>query len=253
LHRPSEHGNPLARLTDGTSILPPKALKPPLSWLFIGVLGIITTALSAYAFYAEQSHIFAGGGSPTDRIAAFASGARQVGLSTTTQRWFIVDCRNSTIAAFSQPGDATQRDLVPRRCLEGALQIVDTVPASSFAWFGAAHASLALQNWDDMNAYLERSHATGSQEGWIARYRAELVANNFGRVSDANHALFLKDLELLAANMFAYSDFLAGQYVSNLELRPLLTDIVESTPQPSQWRFLAAVRRLSEGSTPGQS
>jgi len=206
-------------------------------------------ALSIVGFTAEQSHILAGGGSPRERMEAFVAGDRHVGMANTTQRWFVIDCRNSIIHAFTNPVADGVREAVSRRCLDGALAITETAPISSFAWFGAAHASLALQDWDGMNLYLERSHATGAQEGWIARYRAELAADNYSRISEANQALFREDLTLLAQNMFAFSEFLAGQYVSKVALRPMLTEIVETMPQASQWRFLALVRRLSTPST----
>lgn len=231
----------------------PQATKHRLSWLTLGLLGVITTALSAYAFTAEQSHLLAGGGSREARAEAFASGTRQVGLATTTQRWFVIDCRNSTIFAFTNAVPAETQQAVAQHCLDGALGITASVPASSFAWFGAAHASLAQQNWDDMNVYLGRSFATGAREGWIARYRAELAIDNYTRLSAANQALFRQDLALLAANMFAFADFLATQYVNRAELRPMITEVVEMTPQTNQRRFLMLVSRLMSQATQGQS
>ncbi len=231
----------------------PQATKHHLSWLTLGLLGVITTALSAYAFTAEQSHLFAGGGSREARAEAFSSGSRHVGLATTTQRWFVIDCRNSTIYAFTNPVPDETRQAVAQSCLDGALDITASVPASSFAWFGAAHASLARQSWDDMNDYLGRSFATGAREGWIARYRAELAIDNYARLTPTNQTLFRQDLVLLAANMLAFSEFLATQYVNKVDLRPLITEVVETTPQASQWHFLAVVRRLTRQSAQGQS
>jgi hypothetical protein len=218
--------------------------------LLVGFLGLATMGISTFALLAEQSHLLAAGTSAEDRVEAFAAGRRDVGLATTTQRWFVIDCRNATIFAHVEPAAAEFRDDVARTCLDGALEIVDSTPASSFAWFGAAHAALALGDWEAMNTYLAHSYVTGAEEGWIARYRVELVADNYERVSKDNRAHFSTDLALLAGNMPAFGGFLAERYVSDPSLRSVMTASIETSSPNDQRIFLRLVTLLT--TTPEQ-
>lgn len=217
------------------------AAKRSVTWIFVGLLGVATVGLSAAAFWAEQSHLFASGASVEERADAFTSGQRQVGLATITQRWFVIDCRNATVMAYRSNMPSDERRAVAESCLRGAQGITASTPASSFAWVGAAHASVALQDWDGMSRYLAASYSSGPQEGWIARYRVELAQDNWSRVSGAYREQSKDDLVLLANNMWSYSDFLAGLYARHPATRQALTEIVEQLSPQLQRRFLAAV------------
>jgi hypothetical protein len=220
----------------------------PWSWILAAAVGLATAAVSTSALVAEQSHLFSSGSDRLERAQAFVDGSRGIGFATTTQRWFVIDCRNALIFAFSGGLDGLTRDALAQRCLEGSLRITEAVPASSFGWFGAAHAAVALADWPGMNTYLERSFATGLREGWIARYRAELSADNFEHLSEANRAHFQDDLILLAGNMWNYRTFLAGIYVEQPHLRETLIEAVEQQSADDQRRFLNSTRDLTAAS-----
>ncbi len=215
--------------------------KRSVTWLAVGLLGFATFALSGVTLWAEQSHLFASGASVEERADAFISGQRQIGLATITQRWFVIDCRNTTVMAYRSAMPTDKRREVAESCLRGAQEITASTPASSFAWVGAAHASVALQDWDGMSRYLALSYSSGPQEGWIARYRAELAQDNWLRLSGPYRDQSRHDLALLANNMVSYASFLAQMYVRHPAAREALTEVVEQLPPQAQRRFLGAV------------
>lgn len=222
-------------------ILQPRPAKRSITWIAIGLLGFATFALSGVTLWAEQSHLLASGASVEERADAFVSGQRQVGFATITQRWFVIDCRNTTIMAYRSAMPTEKRREVAESCLRGAQEITSSTPASSFAWVGAAHASVALQDWDGMSRYLANSYSSGPQEGWIARYRVELAQDNWSRVSGPYRDQSKQDLALLANNMSSYATFLAQMYVRHPAAREALTEVVEQLPTQEQRRFLGSV------------
>jgi len=223
-----------------------------LGWLAIAAFGIMAAGGGLAALLAEQSHIFAGGFTPQERIERIISGDRQIGLSSLTQRQYMIDCRNSTIAAAQLELDRGVRDALAQACLGSAQRVIDTSPGSSFAWFAKAHASLALSDWAAMNEALALSQMTGANEGWIARYRVELAEDNRGRLDASYLPSHKADLAVLADNMLAYQNFLARLYVLRPASRPDLTDVIEQLPAQSQRVFLAATERARQAQAKGQ-
>ncbi|GEM_PF-1897761 len=215
--------------------------KRSITWIAVALLSFMSVGVSGVAIWAEQSHLFASGTSVEERADAFISGQRQVGLATITQRWFVIDCRNTTVMAYRSTMPGEKRREVAESCLRGAHEIVASTPASSFAWVGAAHASAALQDWEGMSRYLAESYSTGPQEGWIARYRVELAQDNWSRISGGYLDQSQHDLVLLANNMGPYADFLAGLYARHPVARQALTDVIERASPLAQRLFLNAV------------
>lgn len=213
----------------------------------LALIGLATALLSGAALVAEGSHLL----TPVDagleaRVATFVSGTRQPGWATATQRAFVLDCRNTLIETSASP---TGSDLA-RTCLREALDITEANPASSFAWYGAAHAAVAVQDWPAMNRYLLQSHRTGSNEGWIARYRTELAQGNIWRLETIPFERSRQDLALLAGNMDAFAGFLADLYQRYPWSRSVIIQVVEATDGNAQGRFLAAVSTAGSGVSP---
>lgn len=219
----------------------------------MAALAALAVAGGAWGLAAEQSHLLSGGYSPQDRIARIVSGERSVGLSSQTQRQYMIDCRNGVIIAAQMQLPAEQRDRLAKTCMESAERVIDAAPASSFAWFAKAHAALALGDWIAMNAALAKSQATGANEGWIARYRVELVEDNRSRIDPAYMPRHLNDLAVLTDNIVPYRDFLARLYLARPGSRADLTDAIERLPPESQRTFLSAVERLRRVSISGSN
>ena len=135
--------------------------------------------------------------------------------------------------------------------MDNADRVIDAAPASSFAWFAKAHAALALGDWPVMNAALAKSQATGANEGWIARYRVELVEDNRARIDPAYMPRHLNDLAVLTDNLTPYRDFLARLYLVRPGSRADLTDAIERLPPEMQRTFLSAVERVRRTSMSG--
>lgn len=178
-------------------------------------------------------------------MASFISGERQIGMSDATQRWFAIDCRNAIVESFSTAVPRATRTELATKCLNGDLAITQAAPTDSFAWFAAAHASLALRDMDGVNTYLQRSHSTGAREGWIARYRVELMAANLANLDEANQEWFWQDVALMLNRLTAFGPFIAALYLDNSELRPRLTELIEQQPSEQQRAFLDAVNRVN--------
>jgi len=211
--------------------------------LACGIFGLVGIVAGALAVSAEQSHLLASGTSPEERIELFVSGARQPGLSSRTQRQFMIDCRNSIIhaARLALPDD--QRRALATACLDAARTVVEEAPASSFGWFSIAHSSLALGDRETLNRALSLSQATGSNEGWIARYRVELVEGNRSLIDPDYLPRHRADLATLVDNIWVYDDFLAGIYIRRPESRADMTDVIEQRENVIQRRFLYTVDR----------
>lgn len=227
------------------------AAKTELGWLAIGLFGLLALCGGLWAFAAEQSHLSASGATPEERIALITSGERQVGLSSLTQRQFMIDCRNSLIMAAQLALPVDQRTALAEACRDSAEHVTAANPASSFAWFARAHSALALSDWDGVNANLAVSQTTGANEGWIARYRVELVEDNRSRIAATYLVQNRQDLAVLAGNP-AYQNFLARLFVLRPTARADMTDAVEQLSVQEQRVFLAAVERARQALATGK-
>lgn len=224
-----------------------------LSWLPMSLFGALATIGGIVGFAAEQSHFLSAGSTPEQRISLIVAGSRQPGISSQTQRQFMIDCRNSVIQAVQIEMPVAERDNLARACQRAARNISESSPASSFAWFAQAHSALALVDWPEVNRTLALSQKAGTNEGWIARYRVELVEDNRSNIDNEYLEKNRQDLKVLAENMRSYQDFLARIYLFRPGSRADITNAIEEIPPQSQRIFLGAVDRARQNLGMGPS
>ncbi len=130
-------------------------------------------------------------------------------------------------------------------CLKTAAEITQTMPTNSYAWYVKAQAAVQLNDADNFRTSYLNSFLTGPHEQWITVQRVDLAENNFDKLTPDMLAAHEKDIALLALSSNGVRA-IARRYVSDVNFRDRVTDIVAKLPDANQRRFLNLVRRAAK-------
>ncbi len=209
----------------------------------LGLLAVLSTALLAGgpAAVTFESGPFLGTEiTPIQRTLALDPTAPSIGLSYDVAKAVLADCstalkRTASLEMRFQGEGAPRR--IAETCLSLSTEATNAMPASSYAWLVRAEASLAMADIDGFNTDLNYSQLTGPNEQWIADLRVELAEANLSLLSPQALAAHDRDLRLLVSSSVGLRN-LARRYVTDVNFRERIADIVETMPETSQRRFI---------------
>jgi hypothetical protein len=127
-------------------------------------------------------------------------------------------------------------------CMKTAAEITQTMPTNSYGWYVMAQAAAQLNDVDNFKTGYLNSFLTGPHEQWITVQRVDLAENNLAKLTPEMMAAHEKDIALLAVSTKGVQA-IARRYVSDVNFRDRVTDIVAKLPDANQRRFLNLVRR----------
>lgn len=192
----------------------------------------------------ELSPYFTAGSNPDQRITALASYLYRPGASTASKTLILDDCRDVTTSLVGLAQSSERREALVSACMDYATAFATESPANSNAWLVVAQMAAKLDNEETFNRGIYMSRLTAPSSNWIVDDRLLLAREYYEWLDEANRDGFAADIRQLMLSETG-TRFVAALYNDFVNVRGLITDVVETLDEGRQQRFLQIYARVS--------
>jgi hypothetical protein len=216
------------------------------------LLSIACLSLGALALRAEAGAAALGaGGSSLPQFLSMMDEDMPLPFSVQGRRTLLENCQKllqeSAPLALRFASDKQQAMAGPF-CVDLAQQGVAVAPTDAYAWLVLASAQIKAAQIEESGQSIVWSAQTGLNEGWIARWRFDLVQDHYEDLPPAAQAVGDADMALLVPGKDGA--VVARRYVMDDIFRQRAEALVEEQSEAVQRRFVSLVRRQFQGAVP---
>ena len=145
------------------------------------------------------------------------------------------------LVTLLQPSEARQK--VAQNCVTFANGVLEKSPALSMAQLVTAIGSMEIGDVQASRQSLLLSEAAAGNSIPNAQRRAALWIGQFASLSNQEVAALSRDLSRIGDDSQGVQ-WLAGAYVSNPSLRPILQQVMQAKPSNAQAEFFNVIRNM---------